>query len=183
MVGEHLGQLLASVVDPIGTIAGGRASPTIAVAATRLAASRARARSILFTKISVGMRSRCSARISSGVCACTPSTAETTSTAPSSTLSTRSTSAMKSGWPGVSIRLTRDVVDRERHDGGLDRDAALPLERQGVGLGGAVVDAADLVDDAGGVEQPLGESRLTGVYMRQDSQVERSFAASVIPSE
>jgi hypothetical protein len=27
-------------------------------------------------------------------------------TAPSSTLNTRSTSAMKSGWPGVSIRLT-----------------------------------------------------------------------------
>ena len=56
--------------------------------------------------MSVGTRSRCSARISRGVCACTPSTAETTSTAPSSTLSTRSTSAMKSGWPGVSIRLT-----------------------------------------------------------------------------
>ena len=52
------------------------------------------------------MRSRCSARISTRVCACTPSTAEITSTAPSSTLSTRSTSAMKSGWPGVSIRLT-----------------------------------------------------------------------------
>ncbi len=40
------------------------------------------------------------------VCGCTPSTAEITSTAPSSTLSARSTSAMKSGWPGVSIRLT-----------------------------------------------------------------------------
>ena len=52
------------------------------------------------------MRSRRSARISTRVCACTPSTAEITSTAPSSTLSTRSTSAMKSGWPGVSIRLT-----------------------------------------------------------------------------
>ena len=63
-------------------------------------------RSILFTKISVGMPSRSRVRISTRVCACTPSTAETTSTAPSSTLSTRSTSAMKSGWPGVSIRLT-----------------------------------------------------------------------------
>ena len=52
------------------------------------------------------MPSRCSARIRMRVCACTPSTAEITSTAPSSTLSTRSTSAMKSGWPGVSIRLT-----------------------------------------------------------------------------
>ena len=50
------------------------------------------------------MRKRCSARIRMRVWACTPSTAEITSTAPSSTLSTRSTSAMKSGWPGVSIR-------------------------------------------------------------------------------
>ncbi len=72
----------------------------------RTASSRAPRRSILLTKISVGIRRRCSARISTRVCACTPSTAETTSTAPSSTPSTRSTSAMKSGWPGVSIRLT-----------------------------------------------------------------------------
>ncbi len=42
----------------------------------------------------------------SGVWGCTPSTADTTSTAPSSTFRTRSTSAMKSGWPGVSMRLT-----------------------------------------------------------------------------
>jgi|GEM_PF-3681966 len=60
----------------------------------------------MFTKISAGMASRRSARMSTCVWACTPSTAEITSTAPSSTLSTRSTSAMKSGWPGVSIRLT-----------------------------------------------------------------------------
>src|SRR6185312_16189937 len=45
-------------------------------------------------------------RISTRVCGCTPSTAETTSTAPSSTASARSTSAMKSECPGVSIRLT-----------------------------------------------------------------------------
>ena len=63
-------------------------------------------RSILFTKSRVGTCSRSSVRINKRVCACTPSTAEITSTAPSSTCSTRSTSAMKSGWPGVSIRLT-----------------------------------------------------------------------------
>ena len=44
------------------------------------------------------------------------------------------------------------------------------------------IDAADLVDDTGGEEQPLGQACLTGVYMRQDPQVQRS-AASVIPSE
>ena len=124
------------------------------------------------------MRSRCSVRINTRVCACTPSTAEITSTAPSSTLNTRSTSAMKSGWPGRVDQVDGDVVDDERHDGGLDRDAALPFERQGIGLGTAVIDAADLVDDTGGVEQPLGEGRLTGVYMRQDPQVQRSHHAS-----
>ncbi len=68
--------------------------------------SCAPARSILFTKTSVGIRSRPRVRISTRVCACTPSTAETTRTAPSSTPRARSTSAMKSGCPGVSIRLT-----------------------------------------------------------------------------
>ena len=52
------------------------------------------------------MPSRWRARISTRVWACTPSTAETTSTAPSRTPRTRSTSAMKSECPGVSIRLT-----------------------------------------------------------------------------
>ena len=93
-----------------------------------------------------------------------------TSTAPSSTLRTRSTSAMKSGWPGVSIRLTCDVPDRERRDGGPDRDPAPPLERQRVGLRRAGIDAAELVDDARVVQQPFGESCLTGVYVRQDPQ-------------
>ena len=81
---------------------------------------------------------------------------------------------------GDEVRVARrvdqvdgDVVDRERHDGGADRDAALLFQRHGVGLGRARIDAADLVDDTGCVEQPLGESCLTGVYMRQDPQVQR----------
>ena len=63
-------------------------------------------RSILFTKSSVGTSNRRSARISTRVCGWTPSTADTTSNAPSSTSNDRSTSAMKSGWPGVSMMLT-----------------------------------------------------------------------------
>ena len=63
-------------------------------------------RSILLMNSSVGTPPRCSARIRIRVWGCTPWTAETTSTAPSSTPSARSTSAMKSGCPGVSIRLT-----------------------------------------------------------------------------
>jgi hypothetical protein len=88
--------------DPSGTTAGVSRSAI----ARRTRSPSAPGRSILLTKTSVGTRSRCSARIRTRVCAWTPSTAETTSTAPSSTLRTRSTSAMKSGWPGVSIRLT-----------------------------------------------------------------------------
>ena len=91
-----------SRTEPIATIAGDIRSEML----SRTRSYRAPRRSILFTKISVGTLSRCSARINTRVCGCTPSTAEITSTAPSSTFKTRSTSAMKSGWPGVSIRLT-----------------------------------------------------------------------------
>ena len=76
----------------------------------------------------------------------------------------------------------RDIIDRERDDRGLDRDPALPFQRQRVGLGRAAVDAADLVDGTRGVEKPLGECCLTGVYMRQDSQVERSLRHAPCPS-
>jgi len=84
---------------------------TVAAVSRRVMPARTRTgsappRSTLFTNSSVGTRNRCSARISTRVCGCTPSTADSTSTAPSSTLSTRSTSAMKSGWPGVSMRFT-----------------------------------------------------------------------------
>ena len=46
-----------------------------------------------------------------------------------------------------------------------------------VGLGGAHIDAADVVDDPRGTEQPLGERRLTGVYVGQNSQIQRSHRA------
>ncbi len=65
------------------------------------------------------------------------------------------------------------VADGEGDDCGSDRDAALTFERQRVGLRRSLVDAAESVDRAGRVEQPFGEGRLTGVYMRQDPQVQR----------
>jgi hypothetical protein len=80
--------------------------------------------------------------------------------------------------PGRVDQVDGDVADDEGHHRGLDRDAALPFQRQGVGLGAAVVDAADLVDDAGGVQQPLGQGRLTGVDVRQDPEVQGSHCAS-----
>ncbi len=74
-----------------------------------------------------------------------------------------------------------DVVDRKRRNGGADRDTALLLQRQGIGLSGAGIDAADLIDDVSGVEQPLRESCLTGVYMRQDPQVQRFLRQASYP--
>jgi len=81
------------------------------------------------------------------VCGCTPSTAEITS---------HRTVEHTQGplHLGDEIRVARrvdqidgDVVDGERNDRGLDRDPALPLQCERIGLGGAGIDAADLVDD------------------------------------
>ena len=77
------------------------------------------------------------------------------------------------GVAGGVDQVDGDVVDGERHHRRLDGDAALAFQGQGVGLGAAVVDAADLVDDPGAVQQPLGQAGLAGVDMGQDAQVER----------
>ncbi len=78
--------------------------------------------------------------------------------------------------------VDRHVVERERDDGGLDGDAAPAFQREGVGGGAAGVDAADLVDHSGRVQQPLGQAGLTGVDMGEDSQIEHVHEASC-PSE
>ena len=70
------------------------------------------------------------------------------------------------------------VADGERDDGRLDRDPALSLQRQRIGLRRALIDAAGFVDDAGAVEQPLRQRRLAGVNMGQDPQVQCSAECS-----
>ncbi len=82
------------------------------------------------------------------------------------------------GVAGGVDQVDRHALDDERDHRGLDGDAALPLEREAVGLGAAVVDAADLVDDTGGVQQPLGQGGLTGVDVRHDSEVQGCHDAS-----
>src|SRR5262249_32563980 len=71
-----------------------------------------------------------------------------------------------------------DVGDLERDNRRLDGDAASPLQGERVGLSAAAVDTADLADDAGVVEQAFGQAGLTGVDMRQDSQVQRAHCES-----
>ena len=63
-------------------------------------------RSILLMKIAWARPGGARTHQRTTVCDWTPSTADTTRTAASSTARLRSTSAMKSEWPGVSMRLT-----------------------------------------------------------------------------
>ena len=104
VLGEDFGQ--ATAVRLVGVSATTTAWESRRAHRGHDASVSAPARSVLLRKIRVGTPTCWRARNSSGVCGWTPSTAETTSTAPSSTPRTRSTSAMKSGWPGVSTRLT-----------------------------------------------------------------------------
>jgi hypothetical protein len=73
---------------------------------------------------------------------------------------------------GYEIRVAGRVdqidggaIDGERDDRGLDRDPALALQRQRIGLRRALIDAAGLVDNTSAVEQSLRQRCLAGVNM------------------
>ena len=85
------------------------------------------------------------------------------------------------GVAGRVDEVDREVVDQERGDRGPDRDAALALELERVGLGGAGVDAADAIDRACGEEESLGEGGLTGVDVGEDAEIERAHRSSCLP--
>ena len=70
-------------------------------------------RSILLTKHMRGTLYLFAWRHTVSVCGSTPATASNTATAPSSTRSERSTSTVKSTWPGVSMMLIH--VSRHLH--------------------------------------------------------------------
>ena len=82
------------------------------------------------------------------------------------------------GVAGRVDEVDREVAQEERGDRGPDGDAAFAFEIERVGLGRAGVDAADLVDGAGGEEEALGESGLTGVDVGEDAEVERAHGTS-----
>ena len=67
-------------------------------------------RSILFAKMIRGTPYRSAWRQTVSVCGSTPATESSRVTAPSSTRSDRSTSTVKSTWPGVSMMLIRCVI-------------------------------------------------------------------------
>src|SRR6266513_2849602 len=103
-------------------------------------------RSILFTKQMRGTPYLSARRQTVSDCGSTPATESNTAIAPSSTRSERSTSIVKSTWPGVSMMLIRwsfhaqvvaagvikDPLGGRRFPGidvRHDADVAIPLER------------------------------------------------------
>ena len=128
-------------------------------------------RSILLTKHIRGTLYLLAWRQTVSVWGSTPATASKTATAPSRTRSDRSTSTVKSTWPGVSmmlIHVSRHLqVVAARRDG----DAALLLLDHPVHDRGALVDLADLVGAAGVVEDPLGRGGLARVDVGHDPDV------------
>lgn len=85
------------------------------------------------------------------------------------------------GVPRRVDQVDGEIADVKGDDCGLDRDPALALELQRVGLRRARVHGADDVDDAGSMEQALCERGLTGVDVRQDPQVEHSIRQASYP--
>ena len=133
-------------------------------------------RSILLMKQSRGTWYLAACRQTVSLCASTPSTAEKMTTAPSRTRSERSTSAVKSTWPGVSMMLIvigwpAGVLPVAGDRRGDDRDPPLALLLEVVGGRGPLVHVAHPVDLAGVVEDALGRRRLAGVDVRDDADV------------
>ena len=128
-------------------------------------------RSILLTKQIRGTPYLSAWRQTVSVWGSTPATASKTATAPSRTRSDRSTSTVKSTWPGVSMMLIERVAPVAGGGGRGDGDAALLLLDHPVHGGGALVDLADLVVLAGVVEDPLGRGGLARVDVGHDPDV------------
>ena len=102
-------------------------------------------RSILLMNASRGTPYLSACRQTVSLWASTPSRALNTTTPPSSTRRLRSTSAVKSTWPGVSIRLTTQSFHWNVTQAAQNGDAALLLLGIEVGDGGPFVDVAHAV--------------------------------------
>ena len=104
-------------------------------------------------------------------CDCTPATAQSTSTAPSRTRSDRSTSTVKSTWPGRVDDVDLLVAPLDRGRGRGDRDPPLLLQLHVVHHRAFALDLLDHVDPAGVVQDPLGERGLARVDVGRDPDV------------
>ncbi len=80
------------------------------------------------------------------------------------------------GVTGGIDQVDFEVIEMEGDDRGFDGDPASTFQLQRVGLRRAFVDAADCLDDSCFEENPFGETGFTGVYMRQDPDVDDRHA-------
>ncbi len=92
---------------PIGNWIGTAIAPRRSRIMSMVRQKSAPVRSSLFTKQKRGTLYRSAWRQTVSDCGSTPATPSNTTTAPSSTRRLRSTSTVKSTWPGVSIKLMR----------------------------------------------------------------------------
>ena len=92
---------------PIGSWIATGLAPSFVSICSSVCLKSAPMRSILLTKQMRGTRYLSAWRHTVSDCGSTPDTASNTAHAPSSTRSERSTSAVKSTWPGVSMMLIR----------------------------------------------------------------------------
>ena len=95
-----------SASDPMGSSSGATPAPSSARSSSSVRSKLARSRSSLFTNTMRGTPRRAASRQIAAVCTSTPSTADTTNTARSTTRRAAMTSPRKSAYPGVSTRLT-----------------------------------------------------------------------------
>ena len=104
-------------------------------------------------------------------CGSTPPTPQKTTTAPSSTRRLRSTSIVKSTWPGVSIRWISCLLQAQVVAAAvMVMPRSAPAAIQSI-WDCAVVDLADLVDLARVVQEPLGDGRLARIDVGDDADV------------
>ena len=92
---------------PMGSWIATGLPPSLVTICSNVRLKSAPMRSILLTKQMRGTRYLSAWRHTVSDCGSTPATESNTATAPSSTRSERSTSAVKSTWPGVSMMLMR----------------------------------------------------------------------------
>ena len=92
---------------PMGMPTGCASAPSLLRRSPKALLKSAPVRSILLMNAMRGTLYLVACRQTVSDCGCTPATPQNTATAPSSTRIERSTSAVKSTWPGVSMMLTR----------------------------------------------------------------------------
>ena len=162
---------LNSLSAPIGSCTSATVASRRSLIMSTQRKKSAPTRSILLMKHIRGTLYLLAWRQTVSVCGSTPATASNTATAPSSTRSDRSTSTVKSTWPGVSMMLIQVSRHLQVVAALGDGDAALLLLDHPVHDRGALVDLADLVGAARVVEDALGRGGLARVDVGHDPDV------------